>query len=85
MKVKQQKYEMIAQKPHCENFIPIQTKDFHCLNSDNLRKQNLSNGRFSLTAYQTARCCSSKIRLKKCLSSQLIEVAKKSLRNTIYD
>ena len=38
MKVKQQKYEMIAQKPHCENFIPIQTKDFHCLNSDNLKK-----------------------------------------------
>ena len=50
MKVKQQKYEMIAQKPHCENFIPIQTKDFHCLNSDNLRKRNLSNGRFSVTA-----------------------------------
>ena len=30
-------------------FCPILTKDFHCLISNNLRKQNLSNGRFSVT------------------------------------
>ena len=30
-------------------FCPILTKDFHCLNSNNLRKRNLSNGRFSVT------------------------------------
>ena len=29
----------------------ILTKDFHCLNSVNLRKRNLSNGRFSVTGY----------------------------------
>ena len=30
-------------------FRPILIKDFHYLNTDNLRKQNLSNGRFFVT------------------------------------